>query len=280
MLRLSSCLLLALMIGCGSANYNERVDSASSNAPSTDESQAAVDKTGIAQLVDPSRKIIYTADVQLTVKEFATFEAELPKLVGQCKGYLSAANIDRTYGDQLTGHWVARIPVDQYEAFLESVTQLGVPEKQAQTAQDVTEEYVDLEARIANKKRLETRILELLDKQSGEIKDVIEVERELARVRSEIESMEGRSRYLKNRTSFTTVTITAREQRNYVPPQALPFSEQISSAWSRSIDALYRICRGIVLVIVTAFPWFVVLGILLCPIVWLIRRRRKRRNHS
>ena len=74
---------------------------------------------------------------------------------------------------------MARIPVDRFEAFLEGVARLGVPESRQQTAQDVTEEFVDLNARIANKKRLEERILKLLQDSEGKIKDIIEVEGEL-----------------------------------------------------------------------------------------------------
>ena len=93
------------------------------------------------------------------------------------------------------------------DPFLQAVSRLGVPESRHQTAQDVTEEFVDLEARISNKKRLEKRIVELLSSSSGKIKDVIEVERELARVRGEIEQSEGRLRYLTDRTEFTTEVV-------------------------------------------------------------------------
>ena len=131
-----------------------------------------------------------------------------------------------------------RVPVNKFDSFLDEVAKLGVAENRTQTAQDVTEEYVDLEAQITNKKRLEERIVALLKDSTGKIKDVIEVEHELARVRGEIEQMEGRLRYLTNRTDFTTVSISAREEENYVPPAAPTFTNRIAQAWTSSIDAL------------------------------------------
>jgi neutral trehalase len=127
---------------------------------------------------------------------------------------------------------MVRIPVEKYEEFLLGLEKLGIPEHRTQTAQDVTEEFVDLEARIANKRKLEQRILQLVEDRDGKINDVIDVERELARVREEIERMEGRMRYLSNRAALTTVTITVREEKDYVPPQAPSFTSRIGTAWS------------------------------------------------
>ena len=130
---------------------------------------------------------------------------------------MAESAIDRTQGEELSGRW-QRIPVEHFDVFLNAVAKLGVAESRKQTAQDVTEEFVDLEAQISNKKKLEERIVELVQNQSGEIKDVIEVERELGRVRGEIEQMEGRLRYLTNRAELTTVSIVARSRRLRAAP--------------------------------------------------------------
>jgi hypothetical protein len=162
--------------------------------------------------------------------------------------------------------------VDRFESFLDAVSELGVPESRGQTAQDVTEEYVDLEARIANKKRLEQRILQLLEDSHGKIKEVLEVERELARVRGEVERMEGRLRYLTNRTELTTVTILAREQRDYVPPEAPTFLFQIRWAWTSSLLALKNFGKGLTLAVVFVFPWLLVILVVVAPLCWCLRR--------
>jgi uncharacterized coiled-coil protein SlyX len=218
------------------------------------------------------QKIIYEAEISLVVEDVSKTERQIDELLRRFGGHVAEAAIDRTQGEQLSGRWRVRVPVAEFDPFLEAVSKLGVAESRRQTAQDVTEEFIDLEARIANKKRLEERIVELLKESSGAIKDVIEVERELARVRGEIEQMEGRLRYLTNRTELTTVTIVAREERDYVPPEAPSFTARIRQAWSGSLLALRRFGEQVVIAAVAAFPWIAVLSLLAVPI-WYTGRR-------
>lgn len=280
MFRLSLGCLMLVLGGCGQAHHNWRdavIEPAEAEFATALQSEA-----GNASVTEPptipERKIIYEAAVTIVVEDFSKMEAGVSDLVKSHGGYMSEVEIDRTHGQYLSGRWIVRVPVDQYDDFLDSLSALGIPEKFNQTAQDVTEEYVDLEARIANKKRLEERILELLAKSEGAIKDVIEVERELARVRSEMEQMQGRLRYLQNRTALTTVTIRAIERHDYVPPQAPSFLGRVGLAWANSLVALRRFGEGIAVGVVFLFPWLVLLAILLVPAAWCVRRLRKRAN--
>jgi len=237
--------------------------------------EAVVDEEGNLA-ADPTsatkRKIIYVAQISLVVEDFARIEGEIPQLVKQFNGYLADITVDRIQGAYRTGQWVVRIPVEKYDPFLAELEKLGIPEHLTQNAQDVTEEFVDLEARIATKKQLEKRILQLVEDREGKIKEVIEVERELARVREEIERMEGRLRYLANRTALTTVTINVREEKDYVPPQAPSFTSSIASAWTNSIEALTGFGKATVIAGVAFFPWL----ILVLPLLLLIRWGWKR----
>ena len=201
------------------------------------------------------RKIIYTADVALVVADLTELEAEIPNLVTQFGGYMSDVSISRTQGVSRTSHWTVRIPADQFEAFLAAVSNFGVPETRRQTAEDVTEEFVDLDARISTKKQLEQRIVNLLEKSAADITKVIEVERELARVRTDIEQMEGRRRYLLNRTALTTVKISAREEKDYVPPQSPTYTARVAKAWNDSVSTLRQFSEHLSIVIVALFPW-------------------------
>lgn len=231
--------------------------------------------------VDPTRKIIYEAEITLVVDDVSKLEIEMTSLIKRLGGYLADVAVDRSQGEQLSGRWRVRIPVAQFESFLDAVSKFGIPESRRQTAQDVSEEFVDLNARISNQKRLEERIVKLLEDPSGEIKDVIEVERELARVRSEVEQMEGRLRYLTDRTDLTTVVVIAREEHDYVPPEAPTFASRIHQAWDSSLLALRNFAESVVVAAVAAAPWIVVAGTLLVPSVLLARRRRgAHRNHT
>jgi len=273
---INTCLLLAigLVEGCGAEA--PQVASMPMMSATAQPSATSSESQQPGKVAEVERKIIYEAQLRLVVPDFASTEESIPRLIKEHGGYLSQSSIDRTSGEHRSGIWQARIPVDQFEAFLDGLSALGVPEHRSQTAQDVTEEFVDLEARISNKQRLEKRILELLDKADEKIKDIIEVERELARVRSEIEQMEGRLRYLTNQTDLTTVTIFAREQLDYVPPETPSFLSRTKQTWSHSLIALQEFSEGLAVVIVFVFPWLAALSVFVLPVMWFVRRRKAR----
>ncbi len=198
--------------------------------------------TAIPQAAE--RRIIYTASLSLVVDDFDGLEKQIRETVKQHQGYLSRSDLGRMQGQQRSGNWTARIPVDQYETFIQAVSALGVPASLIQNAADITEEFVDITARIDNKRKLEARILQLLERPEDKIQHVIEVETELARVREEIERMEGRLRYISDQTAMTTVNIDAREERNYQPPQALTLGNRISTAWSNSLEHTIQIFQN------------------------------------
>jgi hypothetical protein len=288
MKRLLLSALLFVVTGCAGAAPPAKYadyggEGATAESPPAAEGVATTFVAFETEAADPQRKIIYEAELDLIVDDFSVAEREVPRLVKEHGGYLAEVTVDRSQGMRLNGTWVARVPVQRYEDFLEAVTQLGVPETQNQTAQDVTEEYLDLETQIANKKRLEERILELLDRPNDEIKHVLEVERELARVRSEIERMEGRLRYLQNRTALTTITIRVVEQRDYVPPRAPTLSARISRAWEESLKSLRMFGEALILLAVVLAPWLLILAVLLAivfAIVRIVRWSRRRRMNA
>ena len=282
-------LLVASTCGCGqqfdSARHASRKTAPSSEAQtliSNAHSGSSVSRlnaklVNFQQPADVARRIIYEAEINLVVKDVSTVESQIAALLKEHQGYVAESAIDRTQGEELSGRWRVRIPVEHFDVFLNAVAKLGVAESRKQTAQDVTEEFVDLEAQISNKRKLEERIVELVQNQSGEIKDVIEVERELGRVRGEIEQMEGRLRYLTNRAELTTVSIVAREVDDYVPPQAPTFSNRIQRAWSTSLQALQDFGQQAIVAAVYAFPWIIVLGVVLVPGLWYVRKRNSGR---
>ena len=225
-----------------------------------------------------NRKIIYTSSIGLVVENYQTFENELPKLVNKHGGFVASSDTDRRYQNNQSGRWVVRIPVDQYNDFLSGVGSLGFTESRSENAQDVTEEYVDLEARIENKKRLESRILTMLEERTGKLADVLEIERELARVREEIETMEGRLRFLKDRTSLATVTIDCREEKEYAPPEPPTLLSRIALSWTDSISSLRRTGENFLVGAIAAAPWIFVLAIGLWIFRYLVKRCWKKRK--
>ncbi len=266
--------LLPLWMGCGGADMMEPSSGATTSearvheiahAEESDNSPAEVGEGGdsgggaVPKMVE--RKIVYNSSVRIVLKKtsFEEFEKEIGSLVEQHKAYRSNVIFNRNRGENRSGTWEIRVPTDKYTAFLEAVKKLGIPEEVQEKTRDVTAQYVDLEARIANQKKLEERIVGVLDEVKGKIGEVLEVEQQLARVRENIERLEGQMRVLKDQVTMATLTIHVREDKDYVPPQEPSFGDSIGEMWSDSIAALKTFGKGLVLLLVALLPWLLIL---------------------
>lgn len=263
----SCCALVMLWASAGCA---------ASQAPGEAAAPAASPAADVAQAVADAnpRKIIYRATLVLHVEDFAVAEAKIKQLIQASGGYVAQFREDRPYGAQRGGHWTLRVPVPQFNRLVEEAGRLGVADRREITAEDVSEEYVDLEARLKNKQQLESRLLELVAKRTDEIKDVIAVEAELSRVREEIERMQGRLRFLTDRVKLTTVDITAYERRDYRPPEAT-FAGRIEHTFRQSLGLMRDFAEAWVLVVVGLAPWLLLAAVVLGPVIWYARRRMK-----
>jgi len=265
-------LLLVLGIaGCGAAPQETRP----SDFPAVATAELAAPAENKGEPAEVARKIIYRGTLVLHVEDFGIAERKISELIKTSGGYVAQFREDRPYGAQRGGRWTVRIPVPQFDRFMEETGKLGVAQQREVHADDVSEEFVDLEARLKNKQQLEARLLELVAKRSDEIKDVIAMEAELARVREEVERMQGRLRYLTDRVTMTTVEISAFERRDFRPPEAT-FAGRIAQTFWQSLDVLRQFAEGWVLVAVGMVPWLVVLALFLGPLVWYARRRARR----
>jgi hypothetical protein len=278
-------LVCLVMAGCGGSEYQDSAASVGS-AQTFLESEHTADSVIAAKQVSGSdsdasqvrfatavnRKIIYDTSIGLVVSNYADFESRIPILVAEFGGFVANNRTNRTYRNQQSGTWTIRVPVDRYSEFLNGVSALGFAETRNENAQDVTEEFVDIEARIKTKRQLEDRVLSILEDRAGKLTDILEVERELSRVREEVERMEGRMRYLSDRTSLATVKINCREERKYEPAAAPSLGNRISQAWSDSIGAMKLAASNLLVAGIALFPWMV----LFAAGGWVIFRVGKR----
>jgi hypothetical protein len=221
--------------------------------------------------------IIYTASMSVIVEDYSKAELEVLRLVKEKKGYTINSEVTGSPGAPRSGHWKIRVPVEQFDAFREAVRRLGEVERNSTDSQDVTDEYYDLEARIRNKKAEEARLLQHLDKSTGKLDEILAVEREVSRVRGEVEQMQGRMQVLAKLTAMTTVTVTLHERGSYVPAEAPAFGTTISRTFRGSLGVLTDFGKNVVLVAVALAPWLVVLAVVGVP-TWLGFRRRQGRH--
>jgi hypothetical protein len=284
-------LLILVAVGCAAkSDYYEpamaTAEYAEDNAAEAGRAPAGADgEAGEAIPADAAieRKIIYTAQVSLVVEDFEPVPDRVEQLVAQFDARIAGSNVSGRPGQPRRGTWTIRVPVDRYKEFLEAARDLGEIHNVNVDSQDVTAEYYDVDARIRNKQREEQRLLELLADATGKLHDILEVERELSRVRGEVEQMQGRLRVLTNQTSMSTVVLTVDEIKDYVPPpsEAPTYYTRVRRAFQSSIKSLVVAAQNVSIAAVALAPWLGVLLVLLI-IIWLlvrvIRWRLRRRR--
>jgi acetolactate synthase regulatory subunit len=159
-----------------------------------------------------------------------------------------------------------RIPSDRFDDAVNGLAPIGRLESVNVSVQDVGEEYVDVEARVANARRLEQRLIELLANRTGKLADVLTVERELARVREEIERYEGRLRYLRARSAVSTLTVAMHEPYPIVAsrPGERPIRDAFVQAWRNLV--------GVTATFIASLGVIVPLGVIAVAVILLGRR--------
>jgi hypothetical protein len=220
---------------------------------------------------DPaSRLIIRTGQASIEVDSLQRSMAELRRIVQRVGGFVADASIQSGRNQVRTATLEVKIPANRFDDLTAGLEPLGRLQFVNVGAEDVSEEFVDLTARAANGRRLEERLIELLRTRTGKLQDVLSVERELARVREEIERMEGRMRFLKTSAQLSTLSVSLYEPAPLVAqPGRSVIGEAFKTAWRNFVGVLAGTIASLGFVVpVLAFGW----GVL------VLARRYKRRT--
>lgn len=190
------------------AKESDQPDNSAPTAAIQDASQAA------AAPVPPvdARKLIRNAQLDLQVSSYDAAVQRLTTLAAEANGFVATQSSARLPNGKLQGTVVVKVAPDHLDRFLEKVRALGELKNQTLGTEDVTKAYFDTDARLRNAKRMEDRLLEMLKKNTGEVSDLLQVEKELARVREQIEQMQGELKYYDALVQYATVTITLAEK--------------------------------------------------------------------
>ncbi len=156
--------------------------------------------------------IIRTAQLTLITKDFDSSRPAVERIVRQHQGYIAQLNVIGATGSARYLTATLRVPSDQLPAALAELKQLGKVLQESQSGEEVTEQYVDLNARLSNARVTEQRLAEILRNRTGKVSDVLEVEREIARVRGQIERIDAERQNLEKRVSYATVEVQLREE--------------------------------------------------------------------
>lgn len=181
--------------------------------------------------------VIRTGQAFIEVDKIDPAILKIRQLAAQVGGYIANSSIIGGRDQIRQATFELKIPAPKYDQAVGVLSTIGKVETVSSTAQDVGEEFVDVTARVSNSRRLEERLISLLANRTGKLDEVLRVERELARVREEIERYEGRLRYLGARVAMSTLTITVHEPAPILgdAPGENPIAAALRRAWTNFI---------------------------------------------
>jgi hypothetical protein len=159
-----------------------------------------------------SRKLIRNAQLELQVVNYEATVQRLTTLASEEKGFVATQSSTKLPNGKLQGTVVVKVVPENLDRFLQKARGLGELKNQTLGTEDVTKTYFDTDARLRNAKRLEERLLDMLQKNTGKVSDLLQVEKELARVREQIEQMQGELKYYDALVQYATVTVSLAEK--------------------------------------------------------------------
>jgi hypothetical protein len=227
-----------------------------------------------------NRKIIRNADLALEVAAPLEAQQKVSSIAETLGGFVVTSESKlRPSSDgakqDVEVTLVVRVPAQQFKSAVEQILGLGsrIIQNKA-TGEDVTEEFIDLEARVKTQKALEEQFLEIM-KRAGKIDDALEVQRQIAEVRTEIEKLEGRKRFLENRASLSTITVALQPPATIVVNTSgvgRSIREAVSESVSVAVDIVLFMIR-FAIVMIPVLLLILLPGFLLTRFAW--KRARK-----
>jgi len=176
-----------------------------------------------AQPRPQSTKVIKTGSLATEVEDYENALHDVSEILARFDCFLADASTKETAGGALVGELIVRVSPAHFESLFAALRQIGRLESEDIKSADVTAEYVDIEARIAALKVTEDRLIELVKSKSfvDRMEDLLKVEQEMNRVRTEIEQNEGRLRVMADRVALSTIAMTLREPARTVPSASI-----------------------------------------------------------
>ena len=220
-----------------------------------------------------SRMVIKTANLGFEVANYEETLTKIENIAVKHGGFVANSRTEFTNARVKTGNISLRIPSSKFDGLMSEVKKLAKElENENVSGNDITEEYYDLDARLVNKRKAETRFQEIL-KSAVSIKEIMEVEQSLANAREEIERMEGRKRYLTDQVSLSTINIQLHEPIPLMATVREGFGSKIGRGYDRGVEGFGEVSSALVMLSIGGSPLFAAF-VLLLVLVRLYQRFR------
>ena len=245
-------------------------------APPPSPSQSSGGELAAPESVGPM--VVQTESLSIVAKNYDEANAAVQRLVTAHGGYIEKLDAKAQSGDSRSLSVALRVPAKELEGLLVDLRKLGHVEEESKSNEEVSAEYVDLQARLKVAQATERRLVELLGARTGRLEDVLDVERELARVRAEVESMQGQSALMLHRVSYATVQVELSEEYHQKLQSQSSMGSKLRNALLAGVQNLLdAIVALLIFVLNYGLSILFWLALFMTP-VWLIWRRLRARQ--
>jgi len=203
----------------------------------------------------PDTKIIKTAYLTVEVNDVAGSVDLLKNLAARKGGYLSSTNVQKNYNNRLTGSVIIRVPAKEFETTLTGVQAIGTVKSVSTQGQDVTEEYVDLQAQKTAYQNQLAQYNEIM-KKAVKVEDVITVQQQIDRVQIQLNRLEGRLKYLDSRIDLSTITVNLQEPE----PVGGESAHNFVSTINEGISGFFGMIDAVIIIFLTLLPIILIGG--------------------
>ena len=222
----------------GSAELERTIVTGSNIPTAAEEAAQAPAQEPAPALVN--RKLIRNATVELEIVSFDNAVQKITAFANEEHGYVATTDSEKQANGKLRGQVVVKVLPENLDRFLQKIRNLGELKNQTLSTEDVTKAYFDTDARLKNAHVMEQRLIDMLKTKTGKVSDLLQVEKELGRVREEIEKMQGELKYWDSQVQFATVTMSLAE-KDMEEPAAFLIRERAQLAlYAPDVEKIYN----------------------------------------
>jgi hypothetical protein len=247
--------------------FTYRGDSASGPRIISEAPAPISDSKSIDYITVQERMIIYNGYMSLETDDIDGTLKRIRSLAEGYNGYVAGTSRSMI-GNQAIADISIRIPQNRFRSTIDEILTYGKVLDERTTSEDVTEQYIDLKARSQNLEILEQSLTDLLNR-TATIEEILKVEQELARIRGEIDSLQGQMNYLERNVTMSMIKVNLREPPSPFTPPGTDLGETFETA----IRGLFAVISGLIILITAILPLIIIIGI---PAYYLQRRKRSK----
>ena len=217
--------------------------------------------------------IVRSARLTILTKDFDGSRARIEAIARESQGYLDQLTAQGEVGSGRTLSTTLRLPSGTTETALVELRKLGKVREESQNSSDVTSQYVDLQARLTNARNTEQRLTDLLRERTGKLPEVVEVEREISRVREEIERMQAQQKDMNNKVQFATIQVAVSEEyRAEIEHSSPSAGTRLRNALIDGYHSAVESVLNAALLVLLFGPVLLLWSAVLIPVILLARR--------